>query len=172
MMLNLKEKDTETIRTISQSLESVRQDVRAVSHELTPPKFQDASLDEILEDQLGTVLATKGMEFSFSKQGNDKQWKNLPTHIAYEVYRIIQELSSNIILHSEATKVDLVMKITNCELEFILKNNGKEFKSTHKSRQGIGLSTINERAKAIDAVISIDYINQLQTATFKVNWNK
>ena len=110
--------------------------------------------------------------FFFSKQGNDKLWKNLPTHIAYEVYRIIQELSSNIILHSEATEVDLVMKITNCELEFILKNNGKEFKSTHKSRQGISLSTINELAKVIDAVISIDYINQLQTATFKVNWNK
>ena len=121
MMLNLKEKDTETLRAISQSLESVRQDVRAVSHELTPPKFQDVSLDEILENQLDTVLATKCIDFSFSKQGNDKLWKNLPTHIAYEVYRIIQELSSNIILHSEATEVDLVMKITNCELEFILK---------------------------------------------------
>ena len=170
MMLNLKGRDTETNEAIAKSVEAIRTEVRAISHELTPPKFQHASVDEIVESMLEGVFGGQTVEFAFDKQGDATLWKAIPRYIAYEVYRIIQELSSNIAFHSGAKWVKVRMTAATGRLDILIANDGKEFDAVPNGRHGMGLSTIEERVKTIHADYSMEYVNGEQLFKLHVGW--
>ena len=173
MMLNIKEKDGETSRVIAQSVESVRAEVRAISHQLTPPKFQYASLDDIVRHQLNELLHPAGTSLSFHTEGTPQQWSRIPTNISFEVYRIIQELSSNISLHSGASYVSVSMIADDSSLQFLIVNDGKEFSpQLYGSHSGIGLFSLQERVKTINASFSLEYLDGTQKSQFYVSWAK
>ena len=173
MMLNIKERDEETSRAIAQSVESVRAEVRAISHQLTPPKFQHTLLHEMVQHQLHEIFHHSGISLSFQSEGTLQQWSRIPAHISFEVYRIIQELSSNISLHSGASFVRVSMTVDDHSLQFLIVNDGKEFSpQQYGSHSGIGLSTLRERVKTINASFSLEYVDGAQQGRLHVSWPK
>lgn len=130
-------------------LEQVRGDVRYISHELMPPKFQLATLDETVQDYVERLSLPSTMQLTFSKENEGAEWSFIPEKIAYEDYRILQELLSNILKHSEATEVSVKLSLNNKHLVLLITNNGKGFMNTQMQGTGIGLITIQERAKAV-----------------------
>ena len=170
MMLNLKERDAETNEAIAKSVEAIRKEVRAISHELTPPKFQHASVDEVVEAMLEGVFGGLAVDFAFEKRGDAALWRAIPKRIAYEVYRIVQEVSSNIALHSGAERVNVRMVVSSDGLDLVIANDGKEYHGAPEGQHGMGLSTIEERVKTIQADYSMEYVNGEQLFKLQVGW--
>ena len=163
--------DTATVPdTIASEIEEIRADLRAISHELTPPKFQYATLDELLADMTRKMFLSEGIPVNFKAEGNAKEWRAIPEHIAYEVYRITQELGANIIRHARAERVCIRLTIHDKELELRIENDGPEFDFSARANRGIGLSTIAERTKAIGATSTMDYKDQKQIFTLKTHF--
>lgn len=143
-------------------LEQVRGDVRCISHELMPPKFQYVTLAETVESYVERLAIPASMQLTFSKESDNAEWEQIPEQIAYEVYRILQELLSNIVKHSGATDVNVNLSLSKKQLTLLITNNGKPFPDTGTTFNGIGLSTIQERVKAIGGVLSVNYRESMQ----------
>lgn len=138
-------------------LEQVRGDVRYISHELMPPKFQHVTLAEAVEACVHQLILPSTVQLSFSQENKDMEWRQVPEQVAYEVYRIVQEVLANVVKHSGATeiKVRLVLEARNLILQ--IADNGKEYSNTGMAGNGIGLTTIQERVKAIDGTIAAEH---------------
>lgn len=132
------------------NVEKIRGDLRRISHEMMPPSFQHAGIDEILSDYM-SHLPDSGIRFSYSSEGSD--WQAVPSNVAYELYRITQEAVSNTMRHSGATEayVRLAMDRRGI-LTLDIGDNG------HNSGEsaGVGMRTIRDRAASIGGEIAYE----------------
>lgn len=136
-------------------LKEVREHLRNISHELMPPVFQYATIDEMLADYI-LHIALPGQEARIeyhSTGGVD--WKQVPQEIGFEYYRIVQETVGNAIRHAEATCICVDLSLEGKRLSLLVTDDGKGFVPDRKSR-GVGLRTIQQRAEIIGGKIKLD----------------
>lgn len=127
------------------NLQRIRENIRLVSHELLPPVFQEATINEIISDYLES-LSTQECPISFKTLPEDVEWAVLPDTMSLNIYRIIQEAVSNALKHACATRISVVMEWKLPNLEIRVVDNGKG-SATHKP--GIGIQTMKERVAAL-----------------------
>ena len=136
-------------------IKTCRDSVRKISHELMPPEFNYATLDEVVKYFINKQKeAYRGkVEVEYFSIVENAQWTDIPDFMALDIYRIIQEAVGNSLKHSGADKIEVSMKLTGKLLEVIAQDDGKY---KHSPSKGIGLESIQKRAKAINAKIEID----------------
>ena len=129
---------------------------------MMPPQFNLSDIEEVMEmyTERFRSQTSAGIEFNASLEGS-RTWQQVPERIAYEVYRIFQEQMGNIIRHSGATRIEAALKLSDTVLSLIISNDGRAFDPA-PSREGIGLTVMSERAKAIGAVISGSASGEMQ----------
>ncbi len=136
-----------------------RDSVRRISHELMPPEFHYATLEEVIRYHVSknreATPATLSIEYNAEIEEAD--WNDIPDEKALEVYRILQEALSNAIRHSGADKIRVVLSLSGEALVLRVVDNGR-FNSS--SKKGIGLESINRRAKAIGGTIQLNYLSE------------
>ncbi len=137
-------------------LEQVRSDVRCISHELMPPKFRSATLAETIEAYVERLVLPASVQLAFSKESEETQWSQVPEEVSYEVYRIMQELLSNILKHSGATEIDVTLTLKRRLLTLQVSDNGKNYCGSEVRAKGIGLTTIQERAKTVGGLFTVN----------------
>ncbi len=69
-------------------------------------------------------------------------------------YRITQELLTNVIKHSKATKVEVIIKEKKAELQLVIEDNGVGWSLDRQTEDG--LRSIKDRLKVLEGVIKID----------------
>lgn len=84
-----------------QTLEEIRSGVRAISHELMPPNFQFTDLNEMLADYFSKMQEISGVSIQYTPYPHT-DWSSISEHIGYEIYRIMQETTGNILKHTQA----------------------------------------------------------------------
>lgn len=131
-----------------------RDSVRRISHELMPPEFNYATIDEVVRYYINKQQeAYKGkISIGYSSFIENAAWSDIPDFMALDIYRIVQEAVGNSLKHSGAGKIEVSMKLSGNNFEIIIKDDGK-YKLTNT--KGIGLESIQKRAKAINAKIDI-----------------
>lgn len=148
--------DNDRCGTVLSMVEKLREDVRYISHELMPPEFRSTSLDEIMESYVRKFSSRSDISLQFIKHAAGIQWKSIPDNISYEVYRIFQELLSNVVRHSGATSVEIELSLLEKELRLEIRDDGRTLRRTDVRNEGIGLSVIHERVKAIGASLTAE----------------
>lgn len=154
MQLSAMGPDSPEREEVLSMLEGLRSEVRTISHDMMPPQFNLSDIEEVMEmyTERFRSQTSAGIEFNASLEGS-RTWQQVPERIAYEVYRIFQEQMGNIIRHSGATRIEAALKLSDTVLSLTISNDGRAIAPT-PSREGIGLTVMSERAKAIGAVIS------------------
>ena len=144
-----------------------RDSVRRISHELMPPEFNYATIEEVVRYFVNKQQeAYKGKtEIEFSSVNESAQWSDIPDFMALDIYRIIQEAVGNSLKHSGARKIEVSMKLIENRLEVVVTDDGKYKLSNFK---GIGLDSIQKRARAINAKVDID-ATEGEGTTLKLN---
>lgn len=136
----------------------LRNNVRNISHELMPPEFEHLSLDQILDRYAAKLTENTGIEVSYHPTENNAS-RHLPNETAYELYRIVQELTMNIVKHTSASHIVISLRADN-ENKYTLqitdngKNANKQQTATNNN-DGIGLRTVNDRIRAINATANV-----------------
>ena len=162
MQLSAMGPDSPEREEVLSMLEGLRSEVRTISHDMMPPQFNLSDIEEVMEmyTERFRSQTSAGIEFNASLEGS-RTWQQVPERIAYEVYRIFQEQMGNIIRHSGATRIEAALKLTDTVLSLTISNDGRAFDPA-PSREGIGLTVMSERAKAIGAVISGSASGEMQ----------
>ena len=115
-------------------------------------------------DGLGVTNAIKSMINEVDKHTTiffTEDLENIDNHInkdqALHLYRIIQELLTNIVKHAEATTVFVTIEKTDNLITIIVKDNGKgfDFFKAKLENKSLGMKTILERSKIINSKLTI-----------------
>ncbi|MDE6695600.1 MAG: hypothetical protein K2K25_01845, partial [Muribaculaceae bacterium] len=94
--------DGKTKENTVQLLDSCRESVRRISHELMPPEFSYASLDEVVRFFVRKQAdANSGkIDLSYVSTSEGHSWEDVPDSVSLEIYRIVQEAVGNAVKHS------------------------------------------------------------------------
>jgi PAS domain S-box-containing protein len=126
------------------------QESRRISHELMPSILEDFGLKVGIKDICNQLKGKTHFNCTFSKI--DVQ---LDKYLQLAIYRIIQELTLNIVKHAEASIAQVDLSFDSEQVYIMVKDNGKGFAATDKKDKGIGLKTIESKVKLLNGKIEI-----------------
>lgn len=153
MAIQMRMNRGETAEDTARMIDVCRESVRRISHELMPPEFAYATIDEVLRYHIGKLAGAQGTNASIVYESEtDRDWNTVPDNIALEVYRIAQEAIGNALKHSGTDEILVKMTMKDCLLRLTVTDKGAT--SLPESGRGIGLKSINRRAGSIKGKIS------------------
>lgn len=135
------------------SLRSLRQQARQLSHQLMPPEFSHLSLSQLLSQYVGTIdkTTTLSATFTATPDAYDEAWQNVPAKISHEVYRIVQEHTSNIVKGGTATLLDVhLMQSAPDRYQLCVVDDGQP-PAADSPAAGLGRHTQQDRIVSIGA---------------------
>lgn len=138
---NLKGRLTETM-----------EEVRAISHNLTPRILEDFGLERALEHMCDTIDQSTPIELNLSVNG---QLSGLEHKVAIGLYRIIQELVNNALRHAKPSMVNVSLSRNENETLVIVEDDGIGIDLSPEV-VGLGLSNVKARAELLKGEIHID----------------
>lgn len=147
---------TSSREEVLDTLQALQTEVRGISHDLMPPVFKYASLSEILQDyvcqrnQPGQTELTLALE---PEEGFD----HLSQKVALEIYRIVQEATSNALKHAQATHIEIILVREGNRIKLTIADNGKGFEQ-QTGKLGIGLVIIKERVENLKGVLTLSSV--------------
>ena len=132
-------------------LVSLSEDIRRLSHSLHPSILEHSTLAAALETYCREFSQQTGIAATFTGRNVPAQ---IPRPVAVAFYRIAQEALRNVALHSRATEASVVLSGENLALSVI--DNGSGFDMAKaKMSPGLGLVSMEERARLVGAVVAI-----------------
>ena len=138
-------------KEISETVNGLKQEIRAISHELMPPDFERIGLDELLARYATFMSGNSQADITYHPSGHNER---LDKETARDIYRITQETVANCLKHAQATCITLALETDEtgrCTLT--ITDNGNAF-TLPDNPEGIGLRTVEERAKSLKATLS------------------
>lgn len=133
-------------------LENSIDELRRISRNMMPETLVRLGLEVAIKD-LCISLALQGVEIEFQANGIGNE---MPVEMQVNIYRIVQELLSNAVKHSQATKI-LVQCLQNGDVFLItVEDNGKGFDLEGRKSAGLGLPNIRKRVDYMQGQMEID----------------
>ena len=113
-------------------------------------------------EQFGLIAAIEGLiQTSFSKTGVKVSFEHfgIKARFSYpielSIFRILQELITNILKHANATEVKIELLKRKNSIMLIVEDNGKGFDPENIESKGIGIKNINSRIAYLNATKDI-----------------
>jgi signal transduction histidine kinase len=142
----------EELRSGSKLLKEAMNEVRSVSHQMMPKVLSEFGLIPAIEEMLDRSLTPASIKHQFDSHIEEK---NFDKKMEVAIYRILQELITNVIKHSNAAEVQVQLFSNQGYLILILEDNGKGLPADGKASNGIGLTSIQSRLHTINGEFSI-----------------
>ena len=162
VQLGLLERDAskpELIRQHAAELKRIAGDVLNNLHEMAV-KLRPASLDHLglvtaLEQYISEFGHQHTLNVLFETVGLSKKRQTLEIETA--IFRIVQESLTNVILHAQATDVDVLLSQRNGKLIAMIEDNGVGFTPDKVAEQShLGLFGMRERVEMLGGSLTIE----------------
>ena len=152
----LKEKQTPELYTkTNQLIDEAYEKVRTVAHAKNSGVIAKQGLLKAINEMADNISASNTIKIDVLDHGLENRLEN---SLELTIFRIIQELITNIIKHAEATEATI--HITNHEdsLNIMVEDNGKGFNPSQitKTNKGMGISSIDKRVEHLDGSMTIE----------------
>ncbi len=134
------------------AIERAIDDVRSISHALGSSTLRELGLVSALEELISSIGSHRQTQFQFFVSGMEAR---LPDTVETGLFRIAQELITNIERHAHASEATLQIVRTPEELRLTVEDNGTGF-DTATARGGMGRGNIDSRVRALDGQIRWD----------------
>lgn len=150
----------QSIDTVQQLLDEATNEVRAVSHQITPELLKHLGLTKAIETSLERLNSSgSGILFHFYEFVETQAIDEL---LQVMIYRAFQELVNNIIKHARATEVNIHLTIDEEAVVLLVEDDGIGFDITD-SKPGLGLKNLASRVKVFNGLLTIDSMPQKGT---------
>ncbi|SFZ91898.1 sensor histidine kinase [Chryseobacterium limigenitum] len=144
---NLDTKGDELIKkNISGQMSSLIDSARSISHSLYPVNLESVGLVLYIEELINNLANRVNISLTVSSKFEKKN-----IFIEVQVYRIIQEFTTNVLKHSEATRIWIYIKDNQKNLSVIISDNGQSFEY-EAVKKGMGIKNIESRIKSMNAL--------------------
>ncbi len=132
-------------------------DTRNIAHGLMSKQLKELGLIKAVERICEEYNFSRDIEFSFTH--SNLKSKELSYDIKTNIFRIVQEITTNITRHSTATKasVEFIKTPTN-KLKINIKDNGVgiDLEKLKRDNKGAGLKNIERRVSLLNGQMTLD----------------
>jgi PAS domain S-box-containing protein len=152
-----KNKFSDDFNKIIEYQDSIIEKVHNISSILRPAALRAFGLTKAIKIMLKEFKQKKNLNIKARIESLDALSLRGET---IDLYRIIQEALTNIVKHAQATEVKIYLKLRKRYLHVIIEDNGKGFlldpgRDIKRKSGGLGLLTMNERAKLLEGSMEI-----------------
>lgn len=141
---------------IAGQIDELIRTVRVISWELRPSVLDSLGLVAAIEWQAQDFARRLGIRCSVDLPEEEL---HLPSEMATDLFRVFQELLTNISRHAQASRVDLILEATPQAVHLEVKDNGRGMTPGDQSRPSLGLLGIRERLDRWGGVLKIAAAN-------------
>lgn len=149
----------EQLREISEASTEAIDEVKEIIYDLRPIQLDRLGLTGAIEDIAEKIAEINNLKLSITVANIDnlflKQSEN-------SIYRIVQEALNNVVKHSKATAIELIITKSLTEIKIIIRDDGEGFESDsvkgNRRKIGFGLLGMSERAKLLGGQTVIESV--------------
>jgi signal transduction histidine kinase len=123
---------------------------RSLIFELSPPVLKEAGLTSALEELAEKILEPHKIQWHVISKGNDEF--RADDSVCVILYRMARELMINVVKHSGASNVNIIINTKHGMITVAVEDNGKGFDT---EKRGFGLFSIRERLLALGGELRI-----------------
>jgi signal transduction histidine kinase/ligand-binding sensor domain-containing protein len=145
---------------LRREIEVISQEVRRICEDLSPSALENVGLAAALHFALAHAVESAAPECKFEYKFDcddslDDRLKLSPS-AQIQIYRIVQEVLSNICRHSGPTRVEMTANVTaQHDFEIRIEDNGRAFDGNAAgNKPGRGIASIHARTSIIGAEVS------------------
>ncbi len=161
LVYNLMEKESsglptgefEQLKKANLVLDEACEEIRHVASSLHSGGLTTFGLEKAIEGLCEKIEIAGTIKVEFHTGGDIKR---LDSITEFNIYQIVQELLANVLRHSQATELTVQLQRQNGTLNLIVEDNGVGFDVAKAQGSGIGMKSLHERAKNINATLTID----------------
>lgn len=129
--------DSKSLLTLKNTLNLAMDNIRNSVHDLYEDSIE-------LKDQIGKLVEA----FTYCEIHLNMNFEEMPgTHVKYALIAVVKEALSNVIKHSNATRVDIMLIEHPGFYQLVISDNGTPKKAV--GEEGIGLKNIQHRIEAL-----------------------
>ncbi|WP_228434709.1 sensor histidine kinase [Chryseobacterium defluvii] len=133
-------------KNISGQMSALIDSARSISHSLYPVNLESVGLVLYIEE----LIANLSQRINISLHVSPKyRKKSIFTEV--QLYRIIQEFTTNVLKHSEATRIWIYIKDNSKNMAVVISDNGQGF-DYEAVKKGMGIKNIESRIKSMNAL--------------------
>jgi PAS domain S-box-containing protein len=146
-------KSLEQLKRVREFNLSAINEARNIAHGLMSKQLKEKGLLVAVKNICVDYSETRNIEFKFKTKGLKEEEIN--KEIKTNIFRLAQEIATNIIRHSGANKAEVSItktKTPNNKLLLIIKDNGVgiDFEKMKREKRGAGLKNIERRVKLLN----------------------
>lgn len=139
---------------INSMLDEALAEVRRISHDMSSSTLAEKGITEALTRLCDTIQNLGQIEVKLDVYGLNEQ---INTTLEIQVYRITQELLTNILRHAHAKHVSIQLIKNKSEINLMIIDDGKGFDPKDANlKRGIGLQNIDKRVHSLSGKWDID----------------
>lgn len=152
-----------------ENIDEILENVRTVSHDLTPQFLLKFGLVDALQSFVCKLEKPK-----FQLLHELPENFQIESHILTNLYRITLELLNNITKHDQATSGSICIDLKENKLDILISHNGdgistEEFERFAAQSKGLGLESIISRVVLINATLIMNKSTQNELASINLN---
>lgn len=143
------------MRILRQTATTAVKDLRGIARGLRPSVLDDLGMYEALRQYARDYALTQGIAVNLYIQGEEQP--RLPGPVETALYRIVQEAMTNVMKHSAAQHVGVVLNCGPSRISLVVEDDGCGFETAgSKSAAGIGIASMRERAALLRGTVEIE----------------
>ena len=154
----------DTMKIAEETLGKAISELRALSKSLNKEWIQQFNLIDNLSNEIDRINICGRFQISFMhpsaiKLDHDKQ---------IILFRVVQEALQNIIKHANASQGKIIIKEENKSLVIHIEDNGIGFKSEMNTKNGIGITNMQNRIQLLNGIINWNTSNNGTTVSIEL----
>jgi signal transduction histidine kinase len=142
--------------------------VNRMAWELRPVALDDLGLHSAVDHYLEEWAEMAGLQVDVQI---DLCGRNLPPAVEATLFRVLQEATTNVLRHADATRVGVILEAKDDLVQLIVEDNGKGFpaddgKSLIAATRKFGLHGMRERLALVHGTLDVESSPQAGTTLF------
>ena len=139
-------------KKVNRLLDETVGELRQISHDMAASTLSRFGLEKALNDLRDTIHISGRLSVEMKAFGLEQR---LERSVEIAVYRIIQELVSNVLKHAKASELSIAVTRTPGRLSVMVTDNGIGF-DIDTPKEGMGLENVRSRAAALGGKVQVD----------------
>jgi signal transduction histidine kinase len=156
ILLGLKQLEGAEVQSVARLRELVvatLQDVRRLAVELRPKVLDDFGLVPALERLTSGFAEHTGIAVDLEAGAIIDR---LPPEVETAIYRIVQEALTNVVKHSHAQRVSVLVTRADGRIKAVIEDDGRGFDPESTGSDGVGLIGMRERIELLDGLLAVE----------------
>lgn len=143
------------IKELKQNVNTIQQNLHTLAVNLRPASLDHLGLISTLEQYIKDFQHRYGIRIEFESTGTRE--RRLPPNVETAIFRIVQESLTNVIMHAQATRVDVVISRKNDTVTAIIEDDGIGFfPSLAMNGEHLGLFGMRERIEMLGGTLAVE----------------